>query len=97
MNEFNGEKRRRRSTEQWQQLIASQTESGLSQREFCARESIPLGSFCNAKRRLRVNGNARVGAQSDFVSLSPMPAPASSGWEVELSVGDGVIIRVRGG
>ena len=89
---YNGE-RRRRSTMQWQQLITAQAASGLSQREFCARESIPLGSFCNARRRLQVNGNAVVEAAPDFVSLSPVP----TAWEVELSVGDGVIIRVRGG
>ena len=97
MNETRNGERRRRSTAQWRQLIGAQAASGLSQREFCARESIPLGSFCNAKRRLQVNGGARVEAQSDFMSLTPLHAPASSGWEVELSLGEGVVMRVRGG
>ena len=97
MSETHNGERRRRGTRQWQQLIAAQADSGLSQREFCARESIPLGSFCNAKRRLQGNGSAAVEAASDFVSLSPARPPAPAGWEVELSMGDDVIVRVRGG
>ena len=95
MNESHNGERRRRSTTEWRQLITAQTNSGLSQREFCARESIPLGSFCNAKHRLQANGSARAESQSDFVSLLPLHQTSTSGWDIELSVGSGVTIRVR--
>ena len=86
----------RRSRAQWQQLIAEQASSGLGQGAFCAVHGLASSSFRNWKRRLEAGGVPERGsAPAAFVELAPRPAPAATAWDVELELGDGVVLRVR--
>lgn len=84
----------RRSRAQWRRLVAEQAGSGLSQRAFCERRGLTYASFCGWKRRL---GDEPVseGDGAAFVEMAVAPAPPSSGWDVELALGDGVVLRLR--
>jgi hypothetical protein len=83
----------RRSAAQWERLIAEQSAGALSQRVFCARRGIAYSSFCGWKRRL---GEAARGATEApaFIELAVEP-PGEPHWDVELTLGTGVVVRVR--
>ncbi len=91
-----GVKQRRiqRSQAQWAQVISEQAESGLTQQAFCERRDVGLGAFGKAKRRYARGGEPLNGGK-DFVRVPVEPALTGQ-WEVELSVGSGVVIRLRG-
>ena len=87
-----GRRRIRRQANEWSALILEQADSGLSQRAFCASKGVSVSSFGAARRRL---GTTRPGARiEDFVAI-PMGRVTASDWEVELDLGDGVVLRVR--
>ena len=45
--------KRRRNKSQWQELIAEQSRSGMSQAEFCKAQSLSLATFQWRKKELR--------------------------------------------
>ena len=67
-------------------------DSGLSQRAFCASKGVSLSSFCAARRRLAMP--TPMTRLDDFLAI-PMDSVTASGWEVELDLGDGLVLRVR--
>ena len=86
-------RRTRRSAQEWSTLISQQSESGQSQREFCESRGLALSSFANAKRRAAPGASQRAG--DEFVAI-PLVHSAHTCWEVELSLGEGVVLRLRG-
>jgi len=83
----------RRTRAQWQRLVDEQAASGLSGREFCARRQIAYATFCARKRELGTEPKKRPSGAFVEVALDhDTPAP---GWDVELELGDGVVLRVR--
>ncbi len=83
----------RRNAVQWGRLLAEQEESGLSQRAFCDKGGLPYSSFCYWKRRLAVSdGEPAVAAGFVEVALEPS---RTQHWDVELTLGAGVVLRVR--
>ncbi len=90
------QRRMQRSQAQWAQVISEQAESGLTQQVFCERHDVGLGAFGKAKRQLaRVDAARCWNGTSEFVSV-PVEPVLTGQWEVELSVGSGVVIRLRG-
>lgn len=85
--------RRRRTEAEWTEILRRFKGSGLGRREFCRREGLALSSFQRWRDRAR-----RAPAPGAFVELvpSPTPTPARSGWELELSLPNGVGLRLRG-
>jgi hypothetical protein len=83
--------RNRRSREQWRQLIDEQQASELSQAAFCQARGIALSSFGYWKRRL-----ARPTAP-DWLELPVDLSGSANGWEIKLSLGDGVVLRLKRG
>ena len=86
---------KRRSPEQWADIIQAQTHSGKTIRAFCADQEIALASFGKWKHRLaETGGDARRTTPSEFQPVrlvepvpdpvSPVPAPAT---QVTLSIG----------
>ena len=89
--------RRHRTREEWTRIIDDQDASGLSQRAYCERHGITVSSFHNAKARLRETALVAV-AQPAFVGVTVDESPVSPptyGWDVELTLGDGVVLRLR--
>ena len=86
--------RNRRSREQWQQLIDEQQGSGQSQAAFCQARGIALSSFGYWKRRL---AHPEAASSSDWLELPLDFSGSANGWEIELSLGDGVVLRLKRG
>ena len=84
---------RRRNAAQWERLFAEQEGSGLSQRAFCGKRAVSYSSFCNWKRRLAA-GDSGGELDAGFIEVALEPSPTQQ-WEVELSLGAGVVLRVR--
>ena len=91
--------RKHRTQEQWQVLVDQQRDSGLSAMQFCKQENIGYASFCNWRNRLPKEsaGDAASAGASGFLNLSSLMggSPASgSGWNIVLSLGNGVELRL---
>ncbi len=83
----------RRDAEQWGRLLAEQEESGLSQRMFCDRRGLSCSSFYNWKRRFGVS-DSKPELAAGFVEVALEPSRTQQ-WDVELTLGAGVVLRVR--
>jgi hypothetical protein len=92
---------RGRSLEQWQALFAEQAASGLSQQAFCQAHGLSTSAFYQAKSRMKTNGAVPMALRPEpaFVAVSVDPSPVMSDrpqdWEVELTLGAGVVLRLR--
>lgn len=88
-------KKVRRSAEEWKTLLASYEASGLSQESFCARESLALSTFGRWRNKL-ADVPAEESGEEVFVDLSKLAGgEASGGWDIELSLGGGLSLRLR--
>jgi len=85
----------RRSAEQWQAIMANYEASGLSQEAFCAQASLAMSTFSKWRKQL-TNGMADAAVSPMFVDLSPLTGcEQRSGWDIELTFGDGMRLRLR--
>ena len=92
----------KRSREQWLAVISEQSASGQTAREFCDSHGLSISTFCTARRRAKAAGadvGRSTGTGGEFVSVTlddVQPADSSSGrWDVELTLGVGVVLRLR--
>ncbi len=87
----NSGRRVRRTREDWAKIYQRFDTSGLSSREFCQREDVPLSSF----QRSRPHSAPR--AVTKFVEVKkPVGAPEATSWELEVSLPNGVHLQFRG-
>ncbi len=85
----------RRSSEQWQELMSSYEKSGLTQEAFCAKESLSPSTFYTWRKRLCCVTVAKP-KEPRFVELSTsLPNRESSDWDIELTLGDNIVLRLR--
>jgi transposase-like protein len=89
------EKRRnkRRSADEWQRLLAEQARSGSSIRAFCAERGIGYSTFSKRKSRLARDSQTRK-AGSQFVELAPLQPLSNGQWDIELALGDDIVLRL---
>ena len=89
----------RRSRTEWSTLIAQYRESALTQKTFCSTHGVALSSFGKALREAR-EGGADVERSAAFIPVQVDSAAEhvepSSTWDVELTLGAGIVLRVRG-
>lgn len=90
---------KRRTPEQWQGLVDQQRDSGLSAMQFCKQQGIGYASFCNWRKRLCdvSTGESAGSDEAGFVDLSSLMGASSSsgsGWNIVLSLGNGVELRL---
>jgi len=92
---------KRRGAGQWQELVERQAEGGQSVETFCRSESISTASFYRWRKQLwgtsggverTVTGGLAAPSLEDLGALG-----GSGGWELELTLGGGVVLRLRGG
>jgi hypothetical protein len=97
---------RRRTASQWRRLLERQAQSGQSVEAFCRDRSISPGSLYRWRRQLSGEPAAIAAAAQSapaepaFVDLGALGVGGSGGdrgWELELSLGGGVVLRLRGG
>jgi putative transposase len=91
--------RKHRTPEHWQVLVNQQRDSGLSAPQFCKQEHIGYASFCNWRKRLSGPSTNNSGDSGDasFLDLSSLmdTSPSSGpGWNIVLSLGNGVELRL---
>ena len=89
----------RRSSEQWQALIQQWQESGLSAPQFCEQHGIGYASFCNWRKRLNAQDvpGEESSAEAQFIDLQSLTsdsADGAKGWNIVLSLGNGVELRL---
>ena len=88
--------RTRRSLPQWQAVFEAQARSGMNQREFCEFHGISVAAFYNAKsRNLRRGRDLDIASCEDFVSVLIEPETPSEAWDVELTLSEHMVLRVR--
>jgi putative transposase len=82
----------RRSAEQWRKIFDELQASGLDRKTFCERRGLGRETLRRAERRLERAASVR----SRFVEVTPVPVVVepSRGWDVELELGDGVVLRL---
>lgn len=83
---------KRRSSQQWQAIIERFDQSNLSGAQFCRDNHIAYASFCKWRHKLsrsHLLGSA-PSATPDFIDLSSLSQPDSSGWHIVLKLGDGL-------
>ena len=81
-----------RSAAEWRAIVERYEQSGLGAAAFCLQEGIALNSF----KKHSAQRQRAPRAAAAFVELPPPPAPATPGWEVELTLPNGVRVAVRG-
>ena len=91
--------RKHRTPEQWQVLVDQQRDSGLSAMQFCKQEKIGYASFCKWRKRLFEEPveDASDSGEASFLDLSSLMggSPSSGpGWNIVLSLGNGVELRL---
>ena len=94
--------RARRSAAQWRNLVERFERSGQTRGGFCAAHGLALSTFDLWRRKLGATSAAMDEPHRGpvFVELTnpAQPSPPSTGtggWEVEVELGTGVVLRLR--
>jgi len=85
-----------RSESEWRKIIQDYTQSGLTQEAFCQQAGIPKSSFYKWHRRLKTASSARDTA--GFIDIRTLASVKKDKptWDIELDLGNGVCLRLRG-
>lgn len=92
----------RRSRKEWTALIQRCESGGSGVTAFCRREAVSTASYYLWRKRLRQEGAAPSApdipttvdsSAPTFLELGQLPGQA--GWELELDLGGGVVVRLK--
>ncbi len=88
----------RRTESQWSALLEQHRQSGLTQVAFCEAHGLAISSFTSALRRAREVGFdvARANAFVPVLVEGVAEHVSSSVRDVELTLGAGIVLRIRG-
>ena len=85
----------RRTPAQWRRLVDEYAQSGVGVGQFCRERGLSMSSFRNWRHKLGQLG-PRDAEPAGFVELAVPSARESQGrLEVELELGDGIVLRLR--
>ena len=89
-----------RTPDQWQSLFDRFEQSGQSRDQFCHEQGISLSSFSRWRTKLRKQTLVKPASSESplFTELTSATQPEGSpvsGWDIELQLGAGVLIRLR--
>ena len=88
---------KRRTREQWQELVDKQAAGELTVSEFCAQHALTVSNFYLWRKKL--SDDSQPFAQQDNWLAFDMPASgnqsAGSTWEIELVLPGGVVLRMN--
>jgi putative transposase len=95
----------RRSRAEWRSLIERAQRSPLSVTAFCAAQGVSTASFYLWRKRLGADIEPAAPVVASFLDLGELEAHAgagagagadrASGWELELALGEGLVLRLR--
>lgn len=83
----------RRSREQWHKILDELETSGLDPKTFCERKGLRREALRRAERRL----GREEPVTMPFVEVAAPPVvevDPSRGWDMELELGDGLVLRL---
>ena len=89
-----GSTRRPLGKAEWRVVMADFERWNGSQASFCEARGVSLTTFQSWRRRLGLTAGAAAGKSGGFVEIA---AASGAVWDVELSLGDGVVLRLRRG
>ena len=81
-----------RNEAEWRALMADFDRWEGSQVSFCKARGVPLKTFQGWRRKFGLTSTTAAGKPGGFVEIAAASGP---GWDVELSLGDGVVLRLR--
>jgi len=97
-----GRRSHRRSRNEWAALIQRCENSGTGVTAFCLEEAVSTASYYLWRKRLRQEGAAPSAPETPTTVDPSAPAflelgqlPGQAGWELELDLGDGVVLRLK--
>jgi transposase-like protein len=79
-----------RSRADWEQLVAAYERRTVTRRAFCVEASVAPSTLDYWRRKLKNEGSGAPG----FIELAAAGEAGRSGWEVELALGDGVVLKL---
>jgi transposase-like protein len=79
-----------RSRADWKQLLAAYERRTVTRRAFCAEAGVSPSTLDYWRRKFREERSATAG----FIELAAGSEAGRSGWEVELALGDGMVLRL---
>jgi hypothetical protein len=94
----------RRSEHEWREVFARFERSGQTQEQFCADQDIVLSSLTRWRQKLcHLPPNQSVAASQEIPTVAAADAlfvelsseRAEQGWDAELQLGAGVVLRLR--
>jgi len=81
----------------WRKLVAGQTQSGMSIRDWCDRHGVSEPSFYFWRRELAQRREQRRQARPQIVPVEVAPPVAGSHWELEIELPGQILVRVNPG
>lgn len=95
-------RRQMRGPAAWAQFIAAQPGSGLSVDAYCRKHKLSPSGFYTWRQRLQKKvvlpgkqAKALAPEPASLLDLGTQSLAASPGWEVEVDVGAGIVLRLR--
>lgn len=89
-------RRPRQTREQWKRLIDRYNEGQQEAGQFCKTHDLGYSTFYKWKRTFsRPTEPLSSAAKPDFVELSPPSLAPVESWDVELTLGHGMQLRLR--
>lgn len=79
-----------RSRADWEQLLAAYERRAVTRRAFCVEAGVAPSTLDYWRRKLKDEGSAGGG----FIELAAGRETDRSAWEVELALGDGMVLRL---
>jgi hypothetical protein len=87
-----------RKAEYWQEQINNWQSSHLTQVQFCQQQGLAMSTFYSWQKKLRTETVSEQQLPPPFIEL-PLdslhtPEPENH-WDIELSLGNGITLRIR--
>ena len=88
---------KRRTREQWQELIDKQAAGELTVSEFCAQHALTVSNFYLWRKKLSDDSQSLASQDSWLAFDMPASADREPGavWEIELALPGGVVLRMN--
>lgn len=89
-------KPKRRTRDQWEQLVREWEQSGDSAKAFCTARAVGYASFCQWRKRLQPEEAypKQEAEVPSFIDLAALTGEGSRAWRIVLSLGNGVELRL---
>ena len=89
--------KRRRTQDDWSQLMTEYEAGELTQCQFCAHHQLAYSTFCYWRKRLSAGAvrTELAAVSAPLLELPVLPTPGQSNWRLELELGQGMVLRLK--